>query len=808
MLKLKQFRDETRGLSDLLNYGAVVEDGVILCKDGSLLGGWYYHGEDLESSTPEELNTLSARLNAALSKFGNGWMLQIDAIRRAADSYPMPERAFPDAVNQSIDDERRTIFKSAQTQFETIYALIVTYLPPLSSESKFYTFLIDEPEEAKAKNLAEKHLQYFEQSLASLEADLSSILRLRRMRSEGFQCPRSEEGIYDHLLQYVNFAVTGERHPIQLPSCPMYIDALLGWKDLEGGLRPKIGDKYISTISIDGFPQDSYPSILGQLDQLSLEYRWHTRFIFMDRQKAISELKSYRKKWSQKVRGFVDQILQTNRGPVDQNALYMVGELDEALSISESGLAAFGYYTSLIVLLNEEREKLEEDSKDIVRVIQDLGFSCRRESLNSIEAWLGSLPSHALQNVRRPLMHTLNLADLLPVTSVWSGEAQCPSPKFPRGSAPLIQAFTGGNTAFRLNVHVGDVGHFLILGPSGAGKSTLLALIASQFRRYEGAKVFAFDKGYSLFPLTMGSDGNHFDIAGEEEGSKLQFCPLANIASSQAEQTWAEEWIESLCGYQDFKVLPHHKNAIHRAMELLKFSHSKTLTDFLATLQDKEIRAVLQHYTLNGSMGYLLDAEKDSLELSSFQVFEIEHLMNLGDKNALPVLTYIFHRIELELDGSPGLLLLDEAWIALQHPVFREKIKEWLKVFRKANVAVGLATQSISDAARSGILDVIAETCQTKFFLANPSATDESSREFYRSLGLNPRQIEIIGSLTPKRDYYVVSPNGKRSFQLGLGPVSLRWLGVSGKEDIQKLKNLITDCPQTWNQIWEKESLK
>jgi type IV secretion system protein VirB4 len=112
----------------------------------------------------------------------------------------------------------------------------------------------------------------------------------------------------------------------------------------------------------------------------------------------------------------------------------------------------------------------------------------------------------------------------------------------------------------------------------------------------------------------------------------------------------------------------------------------------------------------------------DALAFSPFMVFELEELMNLGEKNLVPVLTYLFHRIEKALDGSPTLLLLDEAWIMLGHSVFRAKIREWLKVMRKANCAVVLATQSLSDAKTSGILDVLSESCLTKIFLTKSTS--------------------------------------------------------------------------------------
>ena len=165
--------------------------------------------------------------------------------------------------------------------------------------------------------------------------------------------------------------------------------------------------------------------------------------------------------------------------------------------------------------------------------------------------------------------------------------------------------------------------------------------------------------------------------------------------------------------------------------------------------------------------------------------------MNMGEKYLVPVLLYLFHRIEKSLTGRPCLLVLDEAWIMLSNPVFRKQILEWLKVLRKANCAVILATQSLSDASRSGLLDVLAESCPTKIYLPNFEANNETQREMYLGLGLNSRQLEIIAASTPKRDYYIETRGlGRRRVRLALGKLALAFVGASGKEDIAMIKEL------------------
>ena len=149
----------------------------------------------------------------------------------------------------------------------------------------------------------------------------------------------------------------------------------------------------------------------------------------------------------------------------------------------------------------------------------------------------------------------------------------------------------------------------------------------------------------------------------------------------------------------------------------------------------------------------------------------------------MPVLSYLFHRLEQNFTGIPSLMILDEAWLFLDEPQFAEKIREWLKVLRKKNVSVIFATQQISDIAGSNIASAIIESCPSRVFLPNPNARDKTVSHFYESFGLNKRQIDIIAMAEPKRDYYFQSPAGSRVFELALGEIGLALTASSSMED-------------------------
>jgi type IV secretion/conjugal transfer VirB4 family ATPase len=802
MLQLRQFRNRAKGLPDLLNYAALVDDGVVLNKDGSLMAAWEYRGEDLESASHAELAAVSARVNKAFLRRDSGWMIHVDAIRTAAHEYPARGK-FTDRTTALIDAERRAQYEAEGSHFETTFYMTVTYLPPADIEGRVQNFLVEgDKKEADSDAALSRALENFRVGLRQIEDELSSALHMRRLKSTRHRDAAGAEYLRNELLSHLDACITGVRHPFTVPEVPMYLDAVLGAKDFYGGLAPRIGDKHIRCIAFSGYPGSSYPGILDSLNRLPMTYRWSNRFIFLDDGIAQKQLDKYRKKWFQKRKSLANLLREQSGGQathVNEDANRMAGDAIDALAELSSGIVKYGYYTNVIVLMEDDEERADLVARDVVKLINSSGFTARIESVNAIEAYLGSLPGHGYPNVRRPLMHTLNLADFLPLTSVWAGMAKNPSPFYPPNSAPLAYAATSGSTPFRLNLHVGDVGHTLILGPTGAGKSTLLGFLMASHFRYADAQIFAFDIGNSALPLCHSAGGDHYEIAGEN--SELAFYPLADI-DSESERTWAADWLETLFSLQGVTMAPRFRKDIHRALELLADSPKRTLTDLAHTLSEPELRDAIGHYTLSGSLGSLLDADRDGLRDNPFQVFEMQHLMALGEKNVVPVMLYLFHRIERRLHGEPTLLVLDEAWLMLSSPIFRDKIREWLKTMRKSNAAVVFATQSISDVMRSEIRDVIVESCPTKIFLPNLEARNELAAEAYASMGLTERQIEIIAQLTPKRQYFYASPLGRRVFELGLGPVALSFIGASGREDLAAIRALIAEDPNTWPARW------
>jgi type IV secretion system protein VirB4 len=569
----------------------------------------------------------------------------------------------------------------------------------------------------------------------------------------------------------------------------MYLDALLPDEPLLGGFRPKLGNKHLAVIGILGFPGFTQPELLDALNRIPVEYRWVSRFICLGKNEAKKELETLQRKWFSKRKSVVTLVkeLFTNQESMisDTDAVNKAQDAEAALLELGSEDVSYGYLTTTFTLSHDSQESLANLAAEIERVINGVGFTTKYETVNAVEAWLGSIPGNTQRDVRRPLINTINLAHILPgASAVWGGDEFNAHLQGP----PLLVAETGGNTPFRYSTHIGDVGHTLILGPTGAGKSTLLNVMEAQFLRYPNAQVYIFDKGGSSASLTAGVGGTHYNLGAEE--SDLYFQPLAGV-DDEAKKKWAHEWLIAIAAGENLAITPEVKKIVWDALQSLAATprEQRTMEAFTVYLQNRELRDAFEPFTQRGAYGKLLDNANDSLQFSRWQTFEMENLMESPSVVA-PVLSYLFHRLGERFDGSPTLLVLDEAWLFLDHPIFSSKIREWLKTLRKLNVSVVFATQSLSDVHQSSIAPTIKEACFTKIYLPNAVALQPDAAEFYQLFGLNERQIEILAYSTPKEDYYYTSPKGNRIFQLALDDLALAYCAGANKEKLTLIREL------------------
>ena len=385
---------------------------------------------------------------------------------------------------------------------------------------------------------------------------------------------------------------------------------------------------------------------------MPLTYRWSSRFIFLDEQEARHRLERTRKKWQQKIRPFFDQLFQTQSRSIDQDAMAMVAETEDAIAEAASQLVAYGYYTPVIVLFDDDDARLREKCEAVRRLVTAEGFGARIETLNATEAFLGSLPGNWYANIREPLINTQ--------------EPRRPHP----AQLGLVRQSHGALSILSNRFSAADAGRqrldALPFEPPRRRCRPHADFRTDGFRQVDAAgfdrrsvpslcrrAIFAFDKGRSMLPVTIAAAGDHYEIGGvpEEEGRELGegTCLLSPVDLSTPGPGMGlgmDRDARRLTGRCDHAGPsqcdrpPGRPDGGGARPVAVGFRVGRP------DARDQGRTSPLHRRWADGAAARRRGGRSRARRLPDF---EIEELMDMGERNLVPVLTYLFRRIENRL---------------------------------------------------------------------------------------------------------------------------------------------------------------
>lgn len=808
MYRLDTFKRKKNLLKDIMPYGKIIniqkdingkreKFALMANKDGSLQTSWKYRGPDLDSTEKGQLSIITIQLNKLLMSLDSNWILYFEAQRNPSYDYALSTH-FPDPVSQIIDDERRRIFSSGN-YYESDFYFTLYWLPRLDNEDKLKDMFI----EGKRLNIN------------TLDEKIESFMVVIERIFSAFAAVRIPVQILDtdETLSYLHSTISDRNEAIKLPEKNMLMDHFLYDTPLYGGLEPRIGKKHIRVVSPLNYPTSTFFGMFDMLNTFNFCYRWSVRFASMSKKDNYTILDSFNRRWSSKLQPLMTQIVDkitgtpTNPQNNNKNAAIKVSESKDAIDSVEQDITRYGFYTTCIVITDEDSEAADEKAKIVYNLLNNRGFEAQIETVNALDAWMGCIPGAVAHNERQPIISCANLVHMMPLSAVWAG----PRRNEHLNGPSLLYTRTSGNTPFRLDLHIGDVGNTFIVGPTGAGKTVLLNMIEASFRKYKDATIFVFDKKASSIALTYGVGGNFYDIGNKH--AKISFRPLADI-DDENELAWAQEWLINFVLNENIIATPEIKTLIRRSLSSVAAMprNQRTITLFVQNLQDQKLKEVFYPLCLDdsrggkGEFGDIFDSEdEESLAFSSWQTFEMDYLMKTPSIVG-PTLLYLFHKIDkiINKGSKPSLIVLDECWAFFDNPIFHKKIKEWLKEVRKCNAIIVFATQSPTDIVKSSIFDAVIDSCVSRIFLPNDKAVEQNVRPYYETFGLNSREIYTIATATPKSQYYYNSRVGSRIFTLGLEecPFTKAYVAINAA-DSQKAAAIVQEYgKKEFNRHW------
>lgn len=795
---LRDYNPGRRGLAELLPWQFLVssEPGVVLNKTGSFSACFRLHGPDRASSTDGELNRLTEAASLAFSSVEpDSYTFHFDSDRRPAGAYP-GLGDFPDPLSAFLDSRRRDAYLSTGALYVTDNTLTVTYRPP---PEVYQHILLRLQQGVQRRNITWRNtLERFETDLEVFASKLGSALPIRRLTGP-------------EMISHFYSCVTGRHQVVADPGPGVFLDQVLA-TNATGGWEPVVGDQQLALLSFFHLPGRAHPAMLDKLSDTPFPYRLSVRFTPLSGHTAGKIISAYTRGWSWMQKSPSTYLRKDSDRPddpyVNRHAQDMLQDAAEAVAANTRAEHRFCLFTATLVLAAATRQLVDERAIALGKILTDSGFTLRKETYNAVAAYHGTLPGEDVANSRAPIVNAQPLADILPLTSLWPGPDRHPCSFFPSDSPPILIARTEGSTPFRLFLHSGDLGHTIIVGPPGAGKSTHLGALCLGWLRYPGSRVYFFDRDHSARLLAEALGCAYFDLG---EGDRpLGFQPLRRL-DSPGERATALSWLEGLFSISlpQGKLSPKQSGQLSDAIGQMARSAPalRHLNLLRGLLSDPELQQALTPFVEGPYAGYLSGSQNDTdLSVARTQVIEMRRLLDLEPRIYLPILHHLLTRIEEGLDGSPTLLILDEAGLALLHPAFASRITQWALTLRKKNACLVMAFQALSQLVDTGTFATLLQSCPSRIFLPNPDAESPSVRAVYEACGLNDRQIQLVAHATRKRDYYITNPEGARLYGLALTPTDLAFLstlpGLSLQETHLQMQRHIAEHGPNWPAHW------
>jgi len=516
-------------------------------------------------------------------------------------------------------------------------------------------------------------------------------------------------------------------------------------------IRSATGTRYGGIVSIKEYAPHTAAGMLDAFLQLPFEFVVSQSYQFENRQTNIGSM----------------QLKQNRMMQAQDKARSQISEISEALDMAMSGHIAFGDHHLTVTCYEDSLQKMESAVSMAIAELVNVGINPVREKLVMEQCFWAQLPGNFDFIGRKSKINTLNIAGLASMHNYPVGRVAGNH----WGDAVTVFDTTSG-TPFFFNFHSRDVGHTTIIGPTGAGKTVLMNFLCAQAQKFN-CRMFLFDKdrGAEIFVRALNGKYTHID-----PGKKCHFNPL-QLDDTMENRSFISEWLESLVSSAGETVTADDLEVINNAVEG-NFKLRKedrvlhNIAPFFGLEGPGSLASRLKQWHSVGRFAAVFDQLEDVVNFKTDTVFGFEMGDVLANKACLvPVLLYLFHRIQLSLDGTPTMIVLDEAWALIDNKVFAGKIKDWLKTLRKLNGFVVFATQSVEDAVNSGISDTLIQQTATQIFLPNPKATDAYRKAFM----LSEREFNLLKNTDPGTRYFLVK-QGK--------DVVVARIDLSGMDDI------------------------
>jgi type IV secretion system protein VirB4 len=433
----------------------------------------------------------------------------------------------------------------------------------------------------------------------------------------------------------------------------------------------------------------------------------------------------------------------------NDGAVSLAQELELAQDDLESKRLIFGEHHMTVAVYARSQAALDDIAAEIRNISATSGINLISEAFGARAHFMAQHPGNTGARSRKAAITNHNFADLATFHRTPLGKT---GREVPWG-VPITLFPTPERSGFRFNFHEQGApdreptgGHTLILGRPGSGKSVLAAFLMTMARR-AGARLFVFDYRAGMEMAVRALGGSYSTVrAGRPTGLN----PLQTEIDARG-QAWLADWLASLLERRDRPLTPVQTN---RLQEVVRQNASagnaglRNWSDFASLLvstdDEGDLFERMQEWTAEGRYGWIFGANtQDTFSLDGdVSGFDLTGILDSeSERERMAVLSYLFRRVERVIeDRKPTIIVIDEAWKALDNAYFAERLSNWLVTARKQNAVVVMMTQYASQLERTRTGKTIVEAVPTQVLLPNIRA----SAADYAMLGLSEKELDVL----------------------------------------------------------------
>ena len=778
---------EADALSAHINLYGFWTETTFLTKSGDLGMVLSVTGVDYESLDNDEQQYAVKRLESALKSFGEGFHVYQYLFKTNRPEIPFA--SYDDALIDAAIDQRRQFFESKRDRLYQIELFYVIVLEGARSKTGIMPALLRIPRDPQG-GIRELKAQFTSDNMkvllrTQIDADLVKLeqrvqnftRQLADLMPVEVQGQQAQFSFFRRLLNFDDWRIAGK------PQSTQYLDYQVVNSNIEAERdHLRIGDHFVRILTMKEAIAETRPLVLDRLFKIEGNFYVVTEWTPLSMAKARKEVDKRRRHFNMSKSGFVSQMgsdpAKTNQRDVliDESKQADIENLGECLRALGDG-QTLGDFSLTVVLYSTDLQAINQEMGEFTGVFTNADGALFTETYNQLNALFATVPGNYAQNLRKMYLLNSNYADLSFLFTIHPGEKTNAHLR----SEYLAVLETDNATPYYLNLHNGEVAHTLILGMTGSGKSFLCNFLLTNAQKYR-PQTYIFDIGGSFQSLTEIFGGMYLNVG--QESRDFTINPFS-LPESKENLLFLFSFFRVLIEGNDkrYKLDFKEERKLWEAIERMYVvaPEQRTLSTFSQIIG--ELKERLHRWTKEGQYGFLFDNVEDTLSFSKFQTF---NFAGWGDAPEVlePLLFYVLHRASNEIANPEKLatfktFLLDEAWLFIKNETIRTYIVAAQKTWRKHNAAMILATQSIKELEESGMLAIVAESCPTKIFLANP----EMNRQVYReAFHLNDTEIEIIADLIPPGEMLIRKAQSSKKVRLNVDSVSY-WIATNNARD-------------------------